>query len=40
MPSCERCCYFEFCTREGRTEEKDCVNRHKDKGESDERKKM
>lgn len=22
---CERCCYFEYCTKSGRTEKKDCV---------------
>lgn len=22
---CERCCFYEFCTRTGRTENKDCV---------------
>lgn len=25
MNSCERCCFYEYCTRCGRTETKDCV---------------
>lgn len=39
MNNCERCCFFEACTRLGRTENKDCVYGRKvdkDKGESHE----
>ncbi len=28
--SCERCCFFEFCTKYHRTETKDCVYGRKD----------
>lgn len=26
---CQRCCYFEACTRMGRTDNLDCINRSK-----------
>ena len=37
MNNCERCCFFECCTRLGRIENKDCIYENKadkDKGES------
>lgn len=37
MNNCERCCFFEGCTRLGRIENKDCIygnKADKDKGES------
>jgi hypothetical protein len=41
MNNCERCCFFEGCTRLGRIENKDCIygnKADKDKGESHEEK--
>ena len=41
MNNCERCCFFEACTRLGRIENKDCIygnKAEKDKGERHEEK--
>lgn len=39
MNNCERCCFFEACTRLGRIENKYCIYRNKaDIGESHEEK--
>jgi len=36
MNRCERCCFYEYCTRTGRTEEKRCIYGNKRIDETDE----
>lgn len=34
MNNCERCCFYEYCLKEGRCENKDCIYGRKDSEEA------
>lgn len=36
IQNCERCCFYEHCTKNGRTETKDCVYGKKNEKEDSE----
>lgn len=37
MTNCERCCFYEHCTKTGQSKDKNCVYGKKDKEAADER---